>query len=94
MAVAESSIKSDNSARYPEDFAREYITECIQTSMSEGLAEEEAQRLCDCTLNKFQSQYKLEEFKQLTVDSLEDKKAEALLVEVGQICFEEILYEE
>ena len=94
MAVAESSIKSEGSDRYPEDFVREYATECIQTSMGEGLAEEEAQKLCDCTISKFQSQYELAEFKQLTVDSLEDEQAEAVLVEVGQICFEEILYEQ
>jgi len=93
-AIAQSSTESNNSTQYPEEFRQEYATECLQTSMGEGLGEEEAKSLCDCTLNKFQSQYQLEEFKQLTINSRDNKKAEAVLVEVGQVCFEEILYEQ
>lgn len=94
MAVAQNTIKSNNSHQYPKEFVQEYAAECIQTSMGEGLEAEEAKKLCDCTLNKFQSQYKLEEFKRLTANSLQDQEAEAVLVEVGQVCFEEILYEQ
>lgn len=94
IASAENLIKSSDANQYPEEFVQEYATECIQTSMGEGLAATEAEQLCDCTINKFQSQYELEEFKQLTVDSLNDQNAEATLVEVGQVCFEQILYEQ
>lgn len=82
------------SDRYPDEFVRDYNQECVQTSMTEGLAETEAQQLCDCTLNRFQSKYSLEEFKQITAASVNDKTAETTLVEVGQVCFEEILYGE
>lgn len=92
--VAENIQKSDNSHQYPEEFKQSYAQECIQTSMTEGLTEQEAQKLCNCTIDKFQSQYSLEEFQQLTTASRQDKKAETALVEVGQVCFEEILYEE
>ena len=91
-AVAQSG--EANNSEYPEEFVRQYATECIQTSMGEGLSEAEAQKLCSCTIEKFQNQYELEEFKQLTVDSLQDEKAQGLLVQVGQVCFEEILYEQ
>ena len=89
IAVAQS--EDTNNSEYPEEFVTQYATECIQTSMTEGLSEAEAQKLCGCTIEKFQSQYGLEEFKDLRVDSLEDEQAQALLVEVGQLCFEEIL---
>lgn len=93
IAVAESSVDSESN-QYPEEFIQKYSAECMQTSIGEGLSEAEAATLCDCTINKFQSQYKLEEFKQLTADSLNDQNAQATLVEVGQVCFEQILYEQ
>ncbi len=90
---AQSTVRSSDSDRYPDEFVRGYGQECMQTSMGEGLAEAEAKQLCSCTIDKFQSKYSLDEFKQLTAASVSDKKAEATLVEVGQVCFEEILYE-
>ena len=83
-----------NSNRYPQEFLAQYASECMQTSMAEGLAEAEAKTLCDCTINKFQNKYELEEFKQLTIDSAQDENAKATLIEVGQVCFEQILYEQ
>ena len=94
MAVAESSINPKKNNKYPAEFMQDYAQECIQTSMGEGLDETEAQKLCDCTINEFQRQYSLEEFKQLTTASTTDEQAENTLVEVGQVCFEEILYEQ
>ena len=92
-AVAQASSESQNSNRYPQEFIEKYNTECMQTSMQEGLAEAEAKALCDCTINKFQNKYKLEEFKQLTINSANNDEAKATLIEVGQVCFEQILYE-
>ena len=89
--LAQDSVK-ENNRQYPDEFVRDYNRECVQTSITEGLEETEAQQLCGCTLDKFQSQYSLEEFKQLTAASVNYKQAEATLVEVGQVCFEEILY--
>jgi uncharacterized membrane protein len=79
---------------YPQEFAQSYLQECRQTSLEEGLAEVEAKNLCGCTLNKFQQQYTLQEFKQLTAAAAQDTTAENTLVEVGQGCLEEILYEQ
>lgn len=94
IAVAQDLAESNNGRSYPEEFVREYNTECINTSMEEGLAAAEAEILCDCTINKFASRYELAEFKQLTIDSSKDQQAQAKLVEVGQVCFEQILYEQ
>ena len=59
-----------------------------------GSNETDAQKLCDCTVGEFQRQYSMEEFQQLTLASATDAEAETALVEVGQFCFEQILYEE
>ena len=94
VASAEGTVNKQPAHQYPADFVRDYNQECIQTSLEEGLSEPEAKRLCDCTLNEFERQYNLEEFQQLTSASASDKEAEAALVDVGQFCFEQILYEQ
>lgn len=94
MAVAENDVASNGTNQYPKEFIQQYSSECIETSMGEGLEESDAIKLCQCTIDKFQSKYDLERFKQLTIDSANNKQAEATLIEVGQICFEQILYEQ
>lgn len=94
MALAEGSVKPQPANKYPAEFVRDYNQECIQTSIEEGLEEIEAQRLCDCTIDEFERQYNLEEFQQLTTASTTDPAAETALIEVGQFCFEQILYEQ
>ncbi len=87
-------VNAKETHQYPAEFVQNYNQECIQTSMGEGLDEVGAKKLCKCTLNKFQQQYSLEEFKKLTAASATDQQAQNNLVEVGQVCFEQILYEQ
>ena len=94
LAIAENPANSDAEKAYPAEFVQEYSNECMQTSMAEGLAEIEAQNLCECTINEFQKQYSLQEFQELTAASATDETAENSLIEVGQLCFESILYEQ
>ena len=94
VAVAEGSTNAEETNQYPAEFVRDYQQECMQTSLKEGLAEAEAKDLCSCTIDEFSRQYSLEEFKQLTAASATDKASETALVEVGQFCFEQILYAE
>ena len=94
MAVTAETVTAQEANQYPAEFVRDYNQECIQTSLSEGLEEAEAKRLCDCTINEFEQQYNFQEFQQLTAASATDKQAETALVEVGQFCFEQILYEQ
>lgn len=94
VAVAEGITNAPQAKQYSTDFIQDYNQECIQTSMSEGLEQTDAQKLCDCTISEFQRQYSMEEFQQLTLASATDEEAETALVEVGQFCFEQILYEE
>jgi len=80
--------------QYPEDFVNQYMTDCKERALSEGVPPEDADTFCICTLNKFQSQYTFEEFKQLTSDSKENQDAADNLSEVGYVCFDEILFED
>jgi hypothetical protein len=94
VAVANGLVNPRKAHHYPADFVQSYNQECLQTSMEEGLEQTEAKRLCNCTIDEFQRQYSLTEFKQLTAASATDKSAQTTLVEVGQSCFEQILYEQ
>lgn len=94
MVVAEGTVNAQTANQYPAEFVQNYNQECIQTSLEEGLEESEAKRLCDCTIDEFERQYNLQEFQRLTSAAATDKKAETALVEVGQFCFEQILYEQ
>ena len=92
--AAPNGVKSGEVEAYPPEFIEDYAQECIQTSVGEGLGEPEAQNLCQCTIREFQQQYTLKEFKELTAAAATDETANNSLIEVGQICFENILYEE
>lgn len=94
VAFAEGKVNPPEANQYPVSFVQGYNQECIQTSIEEGLAEAEAKRLCNCTIDEFEQQYSLEEFQQLTSASTTDESAQTALIEVGQFCFEQILYEE
>jgi len=94
VVIAEGSTNAREANQYPAEFVRDYQQECMQTSLEEGLAEAEAKSLCSCTIDEFSRQYSLEEFKELTAASATDRASEATLIEVGQFCFEEILYAE
>ncbi|MDJ0533956.1 MAG: hypothetical protein QNJ70_15960 [Xenococcaceae cyanobacterium MO_207.B15] len=81
------------SEAYSPEYAEKYLQDCQETSMEEGLGEFEAKRLCDCTLREFQQKYTLAEFQQLNSAAATDETASNQLIEVGQFCFEELLYE-
>lgn len=82
-------------AAYPKSFVEEYLKRCIRRSMAEGLPEEEAGKVCSCTINRFQARYSLTEFKTLTqaADNQNGAAVQALR-EVGYACFDDILYED
>ncbi len=79
---------------YPQEYSQNYLQECKDTAMTEGLPDIEAEILCNCTLRQFQQKYTLDEFKDLNKRSETDTTASDALIEVGEFCFEEILFEE
>ena len=78
---------------YPQEYSQNYLQECKATAMTEGLTDIDAEILCKCTLKEFQQKYTLDEFKDLNKRSETDTTASDALIEVGEFCFEEILFE-
>ena len=70
-----------------------YNAECIIQSQQEGLPLESAQTLCKCTISEFRNKYTTDKFKELTQQVNSNKKVARELREVGEMCFEKILYE-
>jgi hypothetical protein len=72
----------------------DYKKECLQRATREKLPPDVAQDLCNCTINQFRSQYTIEQFRALVRTSKNNSTAAETLTEVGEVCFEEVLYEE
>jgi hypothetical protein len=83
-------------ANYPKSFVEEYIKKCVRQSIAEGLPAEDARKVCDCTINRFQARYTLTEFKTIARASESEQNGAAVeaLREVGYACFEDILFED
>ncbi|WP_330204799.1 hypothetical protein [Cyanobacterium sp. Dongsha4] len=70
-----------------------YNEQCLVRSQKEGLHAEAAKSVCDCTIKTFRNKYTTQKFREITKKSETDKKIANQLREVGEICFEEILFE-
>ncbi|NES78318.1 MULTISPECIES: hypothetical protein [unclassified Okeania] len=75
---------------YPQDFTEVYQASCKINAVTKGLSTEQAETLCDCTLNQFQSKYTLEKFQKLMNKAAKEETPEEL-IEVGEICAEELI---
>ena len=70
-----------------------YQEECLVQSQKEGLPLESSQTVCKCTISEFRNKYSTEKFKELTQQVNSNKKVARELREVGEMCFEKILFE-
>ncbi len=70
-----------------------YEEKCLVESQNEGLSKESAQTVCKCTISEFRNKYTTEKFKQLTQQVNNNRKVARELREVGEMCFEKILFE-
>lgn len=88
LAIASTSDKAE---QYPPEFVNNYNLECMQTSIGQGLDERQARKLCNCTLNKFQEQYSLTEFKQLMGAGVDNQQEPNDLIKIGKVCLEQVV---
>lgn len=77
--------------KYPQAIVNEYMRSCQQSAVRGGLSQQQAQRLCTCTINRFQSRFTLEQFRNLTRQGQESGKPPEAMTEVGMACAEEVL---
>lgn len=71
----------------------DYKASCIQRARQQGLTQEVALEVCNCTIKTFKSRYTLQQFQDLVKKSKKDKAAERSLRDVGEECFDSVLYE-
>lgn len=82
--------------KYPQTSINKYIQACIPKAKERGLSQEEAQKLCQCTIKEFQKRYTLSEYNRLREranrnnQSADKLEAADKLEEVGGYCFEEL----
>jgi hypothetical protein len=72
----------------------DYHKECLNRATRQKLPRDAAEDLCNCTINKFRTQYTIQEFRSLVQKSKSNTSAAETLSAVGESCFEEVLYEE
>lgn len=89
-AKSQTSKRLSENNEYPQDFADAYQASCKINAVTEGLSTEAAETLCNCTLNKFQSQYTLERFQELLAKAAKEETPEEL-IEVGELCAEQLI---
>ena len=71
----------------------DYQKDCIQRARQQGLTQDVAVDVCNCTIKKFRSLYSLPQFQAIVKKSKTDKVTARKLSEVGEACFDAILYE-
>jgi hypothetical protein len=71
-----------------------YENECLDRAQKEGLPPYAAQSLCDCTIKQFRKTYTAEKFKELNQQAKTNQEIANKLREVGESCFEDLLFED
>lgn len=71
-----------------------YEKECLVRSQQEGLTFDMAESVCDCSIKEFRKQYTIDKFKELNNAAKTNQEIANKLKEVGETCFEDILFEE
>lgn len=71
-----------------------YKLDCLKRSQKEGLPKDAAESVCNCTINEFKKRYNLQQFQNLTRQAETNQSIAEKLREVGETCFDNILYEE
>lgn len=67
--------------------------ECLVRSQKEGLPPEAAKSVCDCSIKEFRKRYTTEKFREISRQADSNSKVGRQLREVGEKCFEDILFE-
>lgn len=67
--------------------------ECLKESQKQGLPPETAKTVCNCTMKEYRKRYTAEKFKEVVKQSQTNSKIAKELREVGESCFETILFE-
>jgi hypothetical protein len=76
--------------RYPQDFINDYMRSCKQSAVKQGVSQQLAEKLCTCTINRFQARFSLEQFKTLSRQAQQDGEPPEVFTEIGEACAEQL----
>ena len=76
---------------YPQKIVKAYLNGCSQRSVQEGLTQQQAEIVCQCTINRFQSQYSFDQFLKLYTQAQKTKESPDEFVDVGIDCATQLL---
>ncbi|MBE9127509.1 MULTISPECIES: hypothetical protein [unclassified Coleofasciculus] len=76
--------------KYPPQVVTNYMRGCQQSAVNGGLSEAQAERVCACTINRFQARFTIEQFRELLQRARETGGQPQELVEIGQACAQEV----
>ena len=77
--------------QYPQEIVNTYISGCSQRSIQEGLTQQQAKTVCQCTINQFQSRYSFVQFIKIYTQAQKTKESPDEFVDVGIECAEKLL---
>ena len=76
--------------QYPQQLINAYLSGCTQRSIKEGLTQQQAKAVCQCTINQFQSRYSADQFLKLYSQAQKAKEPPDEFVDIGLDCAEQI----
>lgn len=68
--------------------------DCLEESDQQGLPPDVAESVCNCSINEFKKRYTIQQFENLTRQAENNPSIKQKLTDVGEACFENILFEE
>ncbi|HEY9600174.1 MAG TPA: hypothetical protein V6C85_01080 [Allocoleopsis sp.] len=76
--------------RYPQDFINDYMRSCKQSAVKQGVSQQLAEKLCTCTINRFQARFTLDQFKALSRQAQQNGEPPEVFTEIGEACAEQL----
>ncbi|MDY6781695.1 MAG: hypothetical protein SW833_03930 [Cyanobacteriota bacterium] len=76
--------------QYPQNLREDYLRSCKRRAQSEGLNQAQAQRLCQCTLSRFQARFTSAQFVALNRRASQTGQAPQVFTDIGMACYRQI----
>ncbi|MBE9116342.1 hypothetical protein IQ249_10575 [Lusitaniella coriacea LEGE 07157] len=75
---------------YPQSLREDYLKSCKGRAAREGVSAEQAQKLCSCTLRRFQNRFTREQFVALNRRAAQTRRTPQAFSEIGMACYREL----
>lgn len=76
--------------QYPQSLRDDYMSSCKRRATGEGLNQAQAQRLCECTLRRFQARFSSAQFIALNRRASQTGQTPQAFTDIGMACYREL----